>query len=337
MERKRFCEIIVVFFVLFTFVAVPLNVSAAEKKSITQKMLLGGRVGDPWFVLSQALAYFVNKQSDWLRLDVVATPGADAGNEMAMKDPDKYIFLSSDVAMRVLPKSERFSYYDKMRIIGLCNVTSWVWVSYDKKINTAQDLVGKKILIGRPGGLRVIVEKEILKEMGVLDKVKIVHGGYGGGRNALKDGLVDVTVMIYDYILPAGFRKGAFIEDMQTRKPIYYPNIMPKELQLKLGLLPVRLYPGALDRKTQPKELWATIYAIFFAADERMDEAIVYEVTRILNENADKFTGWHAHGASLTKEFIPTYSKGPEWVHRGALKYYEEKGIKLNPVIDLLP
>ena len=65
---------VVVCLLVLAFMTIPLTVSAADKK-LTRKMILAGRLGDPWFVLSQALAYFVNKQSDWLRLEVVATPG----------------------------------------------------------------------------------------------------------------------------------------------------------------------------------------------------------------------------------------------------------------------
>ncbi|MDP6180390.1 MAG: TAXI family TRAP transporter solute-binding subunit, partial [Desulfatiglandales bacterium] len=238
----------------------------------------------------------------------------------------------------MMPKMKKFGFYNKMRTIGLCNVVAWVWVTYDKKIKTAQDLFGKKILIGRPGGSRTPVEEEILRDLGIYDKAKIVHGGYGGGRNALKDGLVDATVMLIDYIIPAGFRKGSFIEDMETRAPIYYLNIMPKEVQAKLNYpVPLKVYPGALGRKTQPKELWSSVLTLFFAADERQDEKVVYEVTRILYENAGKYNAWHAQGASLTKESIPTYALGPDWVHKGAKKYYEEKGIKLTPLADILP
>ena len=67
MKRKKIFTMVVVCLLVLAFMAIPLTVSAADKK-LTRKMILGGRLGDSWFVLSQALAYFVNKQSDWLRL-----------------------------------------------------------------------------------------------------------------------------------------------------------------------------------------------------------------------------------------------------------------------------
>jgi hypothetical protein len=45
MKRKEVRRMVLVFFVVFTFVVPPLTLSAAEKKQITRKMLLGGQAG----------------------------------------------------------------------------------------------------------------------------------------------------------------------------------------------------------------------------------------------------------------------------------------------------
>ena len=337
MKKVKFWRLVIVVFMVVAFSAVSLSASAAEKKPITRKMLLGGRLGDSWFVLSQALAYFVNKQSDWLRLEVVATPGVSAGAEIASKDYEKYIFLAPYFGMKLDPKSKRINYYDKERIIGYCTGNVFTWITYDDKIKTAQDLVGKKVFIGRPGGARTHFEGAVLKELGVFDKVKVLNGGYGGARNALRDGLADVAVMNFDYIMPAGFKKGALIEDLETRKPVYYINLMPPELQHKLGMVPVQIYAGAMDKKTQKEGVYASIDAIYWCADERLDPAVVAEVTRILYANAGKFGSWHAQGAGITQESIPTWVISEKQMHPAAVEAYQKMGAKIRPLSDLLP
>ena len=337
MKRRKFLKMVVVFSLVLAFSAVSLTASAAEKKEVTRKMLLGGRLGDSWFVLSQALAYFVNKQSDWLRLEVVATPGVSAGPEIAMKDYDKYVFISPYAGMTLNPTLKQMEYYDKDRILGYCTSNVWVWITYDEKIKTAEDLVGKKVFIGRPGGSRTVYEQRVLEELGIKDKVKLLHGGYGGGRNALRDGLADVAVMQIDYILPAGFKKGAFIEDLETRKPVHYINLMPKEMQLKLGMVPLKIFAGALDPNTQKEDIYATVDSVYWCVDARMEDAVALEVTRILYENADKFASWHAQGAGISKESVSTYIIGPERMQPAAKKFYEEQGAKIKPLGDLLP
>lgn len=337
MKKRKFLKVFIVFSLVLVFSVVSLTASAAEKKEVTRKMLLGGRLGDSWFVLSQALAYFVNKQSDWLRLEVVATPGVSAGPEIAMKDYEKYVFISPYAGMTLNPTLKQMDFYDKDRIIGYCTSNVWVWITYDEKIKTAEDLVGKKIFIGRPGGARTVYEERVLDALGIKDKVKLLHGGYGGGRNALRDGLADVAVMMIDYILPAGFKKGAFIEDLETRKPVYYINLMPKEMQLKLGMVPLKIFAGALDPKTQKEDIYATVDAVYWCADARMEDKVVREVTRILWDNADKFASWHAQGAGISKESVSTYIIDAERMHPAAKKFYEEQGAKIQPLSDLLP
>jgi len=336
MKTRRILTLVLVLVLAFVFIGGPVTASAADKK-VTRKMILGGRLGDSWFVLSQALAYFVNKQSDWLRLEVVATPGVSAGAEIASKDYEKYIFISPYYGMKLNPTSKRINNYDRERIIGFCTGNVWTWISYDETIKTAQDLEGKKVFTGRPGGARTFFEEGVLAELGVKDKVKLLHGGYGGGRNALRDGLADVAVMNFDYILPAGFKKGALIEDLETRKPVYYLNLMQPELQMKLGMVPLQVYAGALDKKNQKEAVYASIDAIYWCADERQDPAVVTEVTRILYENADKFSSWHAQGAGISKESVPTWIIKKEQMHPAAMKYYEGQGIKVKPLSDLLP
>ena len=338
MEKRGMFKMVVVCFVLFAFLAGPMAVSAEEKKPITRKMILGGRLGDSWFVLSQALANLVNKNSDWLRLEVVATPGVGSGPEIASKDPEKYVFISSYASMMLNPGLEQMNYYDKDRILGYCNANVWVWITYDKSIKTAQDLVGKKVFLGRPGGSRTIFETRILDALGITDKVKVLHGGYGGGRNALRDGLADVAVMTIDYVLPDTFKKGAFIEDLETRKPIYYINLMPRELQLKVDMVPVKIRAGALDKNTQKEDIYATVDAVYWCVDARQkDEAVAREVTRILYENTDQFKSWHVQGGGITKESVSTYIMGAEKMHPAAMKFYQEQGEKVQPLGDLLP
>ncbi|MDB4443844.1 hypothetical protein N9174_00705 [bacterium] len=334
---KRMARFVVpcVLVVLLALTAFP-SLGVCADKPETELMLLGGRVGDPWYAISQGLASFVNRGSSWLRLDVVAAPGVDSGPEIAKEKPDKYLYIMSDLALKYMPKMKKYNYYDKMRFIGLSATTTEIWVTYDKDIRKAEDLVGKRVFIGRPGGLRVLEEKAILEALGLIDKIKLSQGGFGGGLTALKDGLADVAIMLLDHVYPTSYKKSSLIQELETKKPIYYPNIMPKEFQEKLGLIPGRVPPGTLDPKTQPEEVWATVLPIYFAADVRMSEDVVYETTRILYENAGKFTQWHAQGESLTKEYIPVYVYDKQWVHPGAMKYYNENNIEVRDLSKLL-
>lgn len=310
----------------------------------TNIKIAGGRVGDPWYVFAQALAFFINKRSDWLRAEVVATPGLTGNSELIKAKPKEYIGLacfSNFIHWRRGTFGKARGFYYGLRFIANANTMTQTIITYDPKIKSVRDLVGKRVHVGRKGATNTPDHKAILREWGVLDKVTLVHGGYGGGRSKLKDGLVDATFMIFDHIYPRTFKKGRFITELETRGPVYYLDLgRDKLLKLRkegFATLPVKVPTGALDPKTQPNDIWAYNDAVFFAADEQMDEKIVYEVTRIICDSAGQWTSWHPQGEHMTMDFIPAmFFLQPQWVHPGAKKYYADHRIELKDLADLL-
>ena len=98
---------------------------------------------------------------------------------------------------------------------------------------------------------------------------------------------------------------------------------------------PIRIRPGALG-STQSEEVWAWANPLYFAADETMDEDIVYEVARVIWESAGEWDIWHPQGAHMTPEFIPATPFAPEDAHPGALKFYGDNGIEVKNIISLI-
>jgi len=319
----------------------PAAVASPGSKPTTHIKIAAARVGDPWYVLSEALAYFINHNSNWLRATVVATPGQNDNAKLESEKPQEYLAISGPNNITRVSKDPRFNYYDKDRFIANAASMTVAWVSYDKKIKTVHDLDGKKVMLGRKGRYSTADLEAILEGHEMLDKIKPQHGGFGGGKINLKDGLVDVAVVPVDHIYPDRFSKGAFVTDLETKGPIYYVSLeepVMKKLwkEEKYGGVPVRVSPGALDQKSQPSELWIFGWPTFFGADERMNPDIVYEVTRIIWESAGKWEKWHPQGAHMTKEFIPAIPVDFKYVHPGAKKFYDEHGIKLRQLSDLL-
>lgn len=316
---------------------------AATSKPLTKIKISGGRVGDPWYVLSEASAYFINHGSEWLRATVVATPGITGNVELAMRSPNEYLYamdMSNFIHMQKDPYGKAHNYYNKSRFVSIQSSLTFTWVTFNKNIKTGKDLVGKTVGIKRKAA-PYFAEVGILRHWGVLDKVKLVHSGFGEAVNDLKDGLMDVAHMTFDHIYPAGFSKGAFITDLETKGPVYYISTAPEIIKemYKEGIGPdiaVRIPPGMLDPKTQPNEVWCHSGAIFLSADERMDPDIVYEVTRVIWESAGKWDTWHPQGKHMTKDFIPASPIDLKFVHPGAKKFYDEHKIRVKNLGDLL-
>jgi TRAP-type uncharacterized transport system substrate-binding protein len=317
----------------------------AQTKPKTKIKIAGSRVGDPWYIFSEALAYFLNQESEWLSATVVPTPGIAASAKLAMKKPKEYIWpqaLASVIWFRKDPLGKAVNYYDGSRFIANSNTLTTAFVSYDPNIKTPKDMIGKKVDVNRQAATNTFDFKGIFKEWGVLDDISLTYSGIGGGVDLLKNGQVDIADVIVDLIYPDKFQKGSFVTDLETRKPIYYNLMRDRDTLVKLfetgeyATVPVRVPPRALDPKTQPEELWLFVNPVFFAADEKMDPDIVHEITRVIWKTAGQWATWHPQGEHMTHEFIPAMPLPLKYLHPGAAKFYNENNIKVTRLIDKL-
>lgn len=341
MKRAR-----VVVAVLIGLMSIGLFASPGVAKEKRQILIGGGRTTSPWYAFAQALAKFINDKSDWLSAEVVSTAGITGNVDLVKENPEKYIGISTFSHIHYRPGhewGEKRGVYTGERFIANANPQTQCVITYDPKIKTMKDLAGKTVDVGRRGAANTIDMAAILKSYGILDQVKLVYTGYGGGGAKMKDGLVDATFMIFDQIYPATFSKGGLIEGLETRGPVYYVGF-DRDLLLKLrdqefAVAPVRVPAGALDPKTQPEALWAYNDPSFFMADAKMDDDVVYEVTRVIWETSpEEWARWHPMGAGMTHKFIPALPAAKLYqAHPGAAKFYQEKGVELTDLAEVLP
>ena len=340
MKKSCVVTILLIGFLIAGFMASNV-VLARDTKNI---FIGGGRTSSPWYPHTQALAKFINDKSSWLRAEVVSTAGITGNVDMVKEKPQDYIGISSFSHIHYRPGHEwgkKRGFYTGERFIATATAMPNFIVTYDPNIKTVKDLAGKTVDLGRKGAANTMDHKAILKKYGVLDKVKLVYTGYGGGANKLKDGLVDATFMLFDLIYPDKFSKGGLIAKMETRGPIYYVgfdrDIIMELREKEFATIPGRLPAGALDKKTQPNALWIYHDPTFFIADERMNEDVVYEITRVIWETpALEWAKWHPMGAHMNKTYKPAVPSTKLYkAHPGAKKFYDEQGVKVKDMAEL--
>ena len=320
------------------------NATAANPE--TKILIAGGRVGGSFYIFSQALGNFINKNSSWLQADVVATPGLTANFAMVRDNPQKYIAVGNFGSFlqyrKKGPISDKMGLYMGARFISNATSQSVLWVTYKKDIQGRKDFIGKKVNTHRHGAAIADDMAAILQGWGVYDQLKITRTPWGEGVDLLMDGMVDIIALPVDHVYPDKFKKGARVAKLEGKSPVYYIGMedadMLKELREKMhATVPVKVPAKALDPKTQPKDLWAFGDPVFFFADQNMKPDVVYEVTRIICESAGKWGSWHPQGNHMTMDFIPaTPFSDKNLVHPAAMKYYEEQGIKVIDIADQL-
>ncbi len=325
------------------------NPPGADAGAKTKIVFAAGRPDDAWYALSYGLATKINERSATLEAEVVTTAGVADATRLAQRSPEKranHIVISQTPGMEMWATEE---YTTKK--IGSCLHLASAWVTLNPELKKLSDLAGKSVALSRKGkGFYVWVFADWLKQAGVWDSIKPMFGGTSAALTALQDGAADAGMVMFTYLYPDTFALGSFLEQLQTRGTLYFleqgnveENIERirkaghSEEYAKAPLPTLALVvPAKALGETQTEPMAIVSSPIFWAAGTDVPEDVVYEVTRVMYEMAEKgeFADYHVFGKGITPEFLVTSFWETEEecrrnYHPGALKYYDERGIKL--------
>lgn len=149
----------------------------------------------------------------------------------------------------------------------------------------------------------------------------IFHASYNEQASMFKDGNVDA--IFSQLAIP-----GAAITEASIGREM---KILPmsdglmehlEQYTLKKGVLPARTYPEVVNGN---EDIPTATMGNILVVNRDVPEEIVYEITKIINENIDRLPGIHASLEDYNIEEA-TLNLGTE-LHPGAERYYREAGI----------
>ena len=236
---------------------------------------------------------------------------ADAGLD-AYKGEDK--FKGNKVPLRTL----MVLYPNRMHLVS----------TEGRGINKMADLKGKHISTGSPGSATEVMAFRILEAAG-LDKDKDVKRerlGVAESVNAMKDNKIDAffwvgglpTAAVTDLANTPGTRiklvdHSDVVGKMNTKYgPLYLEDTIPKAV-----------YKGM---ETDNKQ--ATVMNLL-VAHEKMDEKTAYNIVKTIFDKRADLIAVHKEAENFKLENQRSAAT-PIPFHPGAVKYFAEKGIKLN-------
>lgn len=178
---------------------------------------------------------------------------------------------------------------------------------------------GSKIGFGPAGSTSDTYFPKMLETLGV--KFERRNGGWSDLGSQLQDGLIDVVAFAAGVPIPA-------VTQLEVQTDINILEFTEAEQKKIMDTYPVSAFPikagtyNTLKEDARAVSMWN--YAI---ANCDLPESFVYEATKAVLDNNEKMLTIHK-GARTTlaknwdkNTFIP--------FHPGAVKYYEEKGIKI--------
>ena len=195
-----------------------------------------------------------------------------------------------------------------------------------KGIRSMADLKGKRVSTGAPGsgtevqGLRVLEAYGITpKDLAALDRLSPAESA-----GALKDRKLDAFTW-------SGGLPTAAILDLAATPAIHirllaHADALPKMVArygplYTLGVIPKSTYKGV-----EADVPVATVKNLL-VAHERMQELLAYQITRLLFERLAELASVHRVAREI---HLPSTALGsPIPFHPGALRYYNEKGVKV--------
>ncbi|MDA4846208.1 TAXI family TRAP transporter solute-binding subunit [Hoeflea poritis] len=192
----------------------------------------------------------------------------------------------------------------------------------DSGINTIDDLKGKRVNIGNPGSGQRGTMEVLMDKMGwSMDDFALASELKSSEQAAaLCDNKVDAIVFTVGH--PNGSIKEATTSC--ESKLINVDNDAAKSLANDNDFYAMATIPGGMYAGTDSDVTTFGVGATFVSSSDTPEE-VVYEITKAVFENFDRFKKMHPAFANLKEEnMIKNNLSAP--LHDGAVKYYKERG-----------
>ncbi|MBW1699314.1 MAG: TAXI family TRAP transporter solute-binding subunit [Deltaproteobacteria bacterium] len=323
LKKTGYALIIFLFcFVIGFQIASPSPVSAELRLTLATSPM-----GGSWYPMAAGLADLFNKNIEGLTVTVEGTGGGATNPKWLAAKKVEIALTTLDMFFKARDGERPYNKkYDlsAARSIILQHSSPSHWIVLKKSnIRSLKDLKGKRIAIGERGAAGNTRALWYLEVAGLSkDDVQLEYIGDDQAAGALKDGRIDAWVEFVGVPAPA-------VLNLATTTPIRFLNLTANETsQLKKKwpyMVPTVVKAGTY--KGQEEDFTGFGVTGCFMALETVPADIVYQMCKVIDSN------WE-HLYTVKKGFrlwrfapdIETVSGQP--LHPGALKFYEEKGLK---------
>jgi len=314
-----------------TRLAIALSSLAFGAVALAQNISIGtGGTGGVYYPMGGGLAAVLSKYVPGMQATAEVT-GGSVDNLKLIGTEKPYIgFTMADAGLDALKGEDKFKgnkvplrtllvlYPNRMHVVS----------TEGRGINKLSDLKGKHISTGSPGSATEVMAFRILEAAGIdKDKdVKRERLGVGESVNAMKDNNTAA-------LLGGGGRPPAAVTDLANTpgtkiKLIDHSEVVGKMNQ-KYGQLYVEdTIPKSVYKGMDADNKQATVMNLL-VAHEKMDDKTAYNIVKAVFDHKADLVAVHKEAENFKLENQKA-SATPIPYHPGAVKYFAEKGIKVN-------
>jgi TRAP transporter TAXI family solute receptor len=314
---------------LLTRVLASLAVVLTATAQAQNLSIASGGTGGVYYPLGGGMAAVISKYVPGMQATAEVTGGSVA-NLQLISTGKPYIALSmTDAALDALKGEDKFKgkpvpvrtlmilYPNRMHVVTIEGTG----------INTMKDLKGKRVSTGSGGSATEVMAFRVIEAAG-LDKDRDMRRerlGVAESVSALKDRKIDAFFWV-------GGLPTAAVTDLANSpgvkiKLVDHADLVPA-MNKKYGNLYVKdtisknVYKGMEKDNAQ-----ATVMNIL-VSHEKMDDKTAYNIVKAIFDHRDELIRVHKEAENIKLENQKKEASPLPW-HAGAVKYFTEKGVKL--------
>ena len=299
--------------------------AGCSKNAKKDYILATGGTGGTYYPFGGAIANIWNTKIENMNVTAQAT-GASAENlRLINKGEAEYAIVQNDVMDYAYNGKDLFAgeKLENIMTIGtLYPEVVQIAVSKDSGIKSVADFRGKRISVGDAGSGVEFNAKQILEGYGLtFDDIKKSNLSFKESAEGIQNGTLDSC------FVTAGVPNAALQELAFSAGLVLVPvdSVAAEKICKKYNYYTVTSIPGGTYKGTDSDTAALAIKATL-AVNAKLDEEIVYQMTKALFENLDSLAAAHAKGKEVSAKAAVTGVSVP--FHPGAKKYFTEIGLK---------
>lgn len=289
-----------------------------------------GTSGGGQYVYVGGISRIINTHLKGVEVVLEATKGSGENVSLLRNGDLEIASIESSIAynaMKGIDLDEGESAFPKIRCLFASLPTYFIMTTLDGKLTNCEQFAGKNVAFGPYTGSTDISSRAVFSCLGILDKINITNSGWGDCFTAMGDGLVDA-------VTGGSIHPASALTELETTKDVKWVSFTDEQMEKLTSTYPYykRVTLKADTYKSLKKDYntigaWQAMYA---SAD--LDDELAYMITKTVFENISELQATHSGGFTTKLENI---SEQPVPLHKGAYRYYKEKGIKVPP--ELIP
>jgi TRAP transporter TAXI family solute receptor len=309
--------------------ALVIGTAEVQAQQTKQLSIATGGTGGVYYPLGGGFGNIIGKELPGVVATAQVTGGSVANLQLIGSGKADLCFTQVDAAWDAVNGLDKFA-SGKLPIRALAvmypNYMHVVTVE-GTGIDKVEDLKGKRVSTGSPGSATEVFAFRVIEAAG-LDKDKDMKRerlGVAESVNAVKDKKIDAFFFVVG--LPTSSITDLAATPNTKIKLLDHAQYLDKMLAkygniYAAGSIPKTTYAG-MDADAKGITVWNIM-----AVNASTDEQLAYDLTRLMLEKQNDLALVHKEALNIKTEWQTSDRAGSPW-HPGALKYFKEKGIKV--------